>query len=174
MGILESATIEGEFLEAMLPVKAFATLTTRHQAAVGMLYHQFALWIRAIQKHHRVTVGWVLSIESFPKRHIHAALVASIPIECDHAAALWQGIAAAGYSEAAKVKPYRIGRCGLGYVLKQLGAHGNEIRYSDNIAAFSARSAKSRFPTTPTQRRQQRRIRAQLSVSAQLPYSLSS
>lgn len=159
--IPDSAKTECEFLESILPVKSFVHLTTRHRMSSDHLKSIFRLWIRGIQKHHRVTVGWVRSIEHFPKWHIHAALIAPVPIDCDYAAALWETLAAPGYSDAAKVKAYRMGRCGMGYVLKQLNCPANMIDYSDNITAFAAEAGNSQFPTTPAQARQQRRIREQ-------------
>lgn len=160
--IPESAKTECEFLESILPVKSFAHLTTLHKISSDHLKSILRAWILGIQKHHGVTMGWVRSIESLPQKHIHAALIAPVPIDCDYAAALWQALASPGYSEAAKVEPYLVGRCGLGYVLKQLCSPSGDIEYSDNITAFSSRPLKSRFPTTPRQRRNQRRIQRQI------------
>jgi hypothetical protein len=122
----------------------------------------FRLWINGIQKHHGVTVGWVRSIEHFPKWHIHAALIAPISIDCNHAAALWETLAALGYSDAAIVKPYQRGLCGLGYILKQLDSPAESIQYSENIAAFAPSSGRSLFRTSSAQRRQIRRIKAEV------------
>lgn len=122
----------------------------------------FRAWIVGIQKRHNVTVGWVRSIEHIPKLHIHAALVAPVPIDCDYAAALWQAMVAPGYSEAAQIKPYRQERCGTGYILKQLDRPASAIQFSENIAAFADGVEQSRFATSPAQRRQQRRIQEQL------------
>jgi len=160
--IPESAQRECEFLESILPVKSFVHLTTRHGMTSDHLKSLFRAWIHGIQQHHRVTVGWVRSIEHFPKLHIHAALIAPIPIDCNYAAELWESLAAPAYSDAAIVEPYRKGRCGLAYVLKQLNCSANMIDYSDNIAGFAPGAVNSRFPTTPAQARQQRRIREQL------------
>jgi hypothetical protein len=160
--IPESAKTECEFLESVLPVKSFVHLTTRHRMTSDHLKSIFRAWILEIQKHHRVTVEWVRSIEHFPKLHIHAALVAPVPIDCNYAAATWQSMAAPGYPDAAIVEPYRKGRCGMGYVLKQLECPANTIQFSENILAFADGIGKSRFPTTPANRRQQRRIKAQL------------
>lgn len=160
--IPESAKTECEFLESILPVKSFVHLTTRHGMTSDHLKSVFRSWIQGIQKHHGVTIGWVRSIEHFPKLHIHAALIAPIPIDCNHAAALWQTLAAPGFSDAAIVEPYRKGQCGLGYVLKQLNCPASTIQYSDNISAFAEGIGESRFATTPAQRRQRRRIREQL------------
>ncbi len=160
--IPESAQTEGEFLESILPLQSFVHLTTRHSMSSDHLKSIFRAWILGIQKHHGVTVGWVRSIENFPMRHIHAALVATVPIDCNYAAAFWQTLAAPGYSDAAVVKPYRKGQCGMGYVLKQLNCPANMIQFSENIPAFAEGSGCSRFSTTPAQRRQHRRIRKKL------------
>ena len=159
--IPDSAKTECEFLESIFSVKSFVHLTTRHRMTSDHLKSVFRLWIHGIQKHHRVTVGWVRSIEHFPKWHIHAALIAPVAIDCDYAAASWETLAAPGYSDAAIVEPYRKGRCGMGYVLKQLNYPASMIEYSENITAFADGARNSRFPTTPAQARQQRRIREQ-------------
>ncbi len=160
--IPETAQAEGEFLESTLPVKSFVHLTTCHKISSEHLKSTFRSWILGIQKHHQMTVGWVRSIENFPKLHIHVALIAVHPIDSEYAASLWEKLASPGYTEAAKVEPYLVGRCGLGYVLKQLCSPSGEIEYSDNITAFSSRPVISRFPTTPRQRRQQRRVQGQI------------
>lgn len=160
--IPELAKLEGDFLESLLPVRCFATLTIRRRISVDDLTSIFRQWILDIQQQHRVTVGWVQSIESFPKRHIHAALVAPIALDCDYAAQRWQQMAAPNYREAAKIEPYQNGLCGLGYVLKHLQCPANPIEFSDNISAFAHGAGTSLFPTTPSQRRQSRRIKAQL------------
>jgi hypothetical protein len=112
-GISRTAQTEGEFLESVLPVKSFAHLTTLHRMSTDHLKSVFRLWIQGIQKHHSVTVGWVRSMESFPKLHIHVALIAAKLIDSEYAASLWEALASPGYPEAARVEPYLVGRCGL-------------------------------------------------------------
>lgn len=155
------ARLEGNFLESKLPVRAFVTLTTRNRVAQYRLDESFSAWIRGLQAHNRMTLGWVGSIEHDPQRHIHAALIAAAPLDCAHAAALWQTMVAPRYSEAAVVKAYRNGLCGVGYVLKQLGNSKEEPQFSDHIQAFAPGSGKSLFRSTSAQRRQTRRIKAQ-------------
>ena len=168
--IPESAQRECEFLESILPVKSFVHLTTRHRMTSDHLKSFFHAWIHGIQQHHRVTVGWVRSIEHFPKLHIHAALIAPIPIDCNYAAELWETLAAPAYSDAAIVEPYRKGQCGLGYVLKQLNCpadssssaitYRHSLRESENLDSLrlqhrdgkeggSGNSLNKRFINTP-------------------------
>jgi hypothetical protein len=123
----------------------------------------FIGWAGGIQERHRATLGWVRSIETRPKPHIHAALIAAVPLDCEYAAALWRWMVAPHYLEAALVEPYWRGLCGLGYVLKQLPDAGEGVQFSPNLPAFASNSGKSLFRTNSAQRRQQRRIQAQLS-----------
>ena len=152
----------GNFLESKLPARAFATLTTPRRIPFHKIDESFSAWIRGIQAHNRLTLGWVKSIENDPQRHIHAALIAVSPLDCTHAAALWRSMVAPRYSEAAKVEPYRRGLCGLGYVLKRLDGRMEEIQFSENIRAFAPGSGKSCFRTSSAQRRQVRRIKAEI------------
>ena len=156
------AKIEGEFLEEILPVRGFATLTTPRRVTKSELDSLYARWIVGLQAHHRVTLGWIRSIELNPSPHIHVVLVAAVPMDCAYAVILWSQIAAPRYLEAARVEPYKRGLCGLGYVLKQLGNATSEPQFSDNIQAFASGSGESHFRTSSAQKRQIRRIKVQL------------
>lgn len=162
------ARLEGDFLEFKLPVRAFATLTTPNRTSRHRLDQLFKKeWIPGIQAHNRATLGWIMSSENTPSWwHIHAALIAAVPLDYAHAALLWQTMVAPRYSEAARVYPYRDGLCGLGYVLKSINGRSEEIQMSDNITAFAQGSGKSYFRTTSAQRRQARRINAQILQAA--------
>jgi hypothetical protein len=164
--------LEGAFLERNLPARAFATLTTLHRVAQYRLDEMFLAWLRGVQAHDRITLGWIRSIESCPQPHIHAALIAAAPLDCTHAALLWRAMVTPRYSEAAIVEPYREGLCGLGYVLKQLNNHMEEIQFSDNIQAFAPGCGKSLFRTNSEQRRQVFRIKAAM-VQAVMPNDAS-
>jgi len=115
-----------------------------------------------VQKHNRLTVGFVKAVELFPDLHIHAALIAPNSLDCDHAEAFWQSMAAPGYSDAARVEPYRVGGGGLLYTLKTLDGHREDIQFSHNLAAFAPDFGGSMFPTDARQRRNHRRIQEQL------------
>jgi hypothetical protein len=160
------ARLEGAFLESMLPVRAFAQLTAQHRMAQLRLEGLFSGWIQGVQAHNRVTLGWLMSIEMAPQPHLHAALIAAVPLDCFHAASFWQAMVASRNSGSAQVAPYRPGLCGIGYVLKHLGSSTEQIRLSDNITAFADTGGKSQLPTNPVRRRQQRRIRAQIEKAA--------
>lgn len=121
----------------------------------------FSAWIQGVQAHNRVTLGWIKSIENDSQPHIHAALIAAARVDCTHAAMLWRAMVAPRYSEAAIVKPFRRGLCGLGYVLKRLGNTAEDIQFSENITSFAAGNGKSLFRTSSAERRQRRRIKAQ-------------
>ncbi len=162
------AKLESRFLESILPVRAFVTLTTRRRMALHRLDNAFCVWIRSLQAHNGVTLGWIRSTEETPQRHIHAALIAASPLDCAHAAVLWRMMVSPRYAEAAVVEPYKDGLYGLGYVLKQLGSSNEEIQFSDNIAAFAQHGGKSLFPTNAAQRRQRRRIGTQLTQASRL------
>jgi len=157
-----TAKMEGNFLESKLPAQAFATLETFHQAAQCNLDESFSAWIQGLQAQNGITLGWIKSIEIEPQPHIHAALIAAAPLDCVHAAILWRVMVASRHSKAAEVYPYRRGLCGLGYVLKRLGSDAEDIQFSDNIASFAAGIGESLFRTSSAERRQRRRIKAQL------------
>ena len=156
------AKLEGKFIESNLPLQAFAHLTIPWRGNQEKLFGQFRGWIQALQRYHRITIGWVITLEHKPSPHIHAALIASAPLDCTHAALLWRAIAAPRYSEAARVEAYRDGCCGLGYVLKQLDTNAEDIRFSDNLTAFASTAGQSAFEASPSHLRQQRRIQKQL------------
>jgi hypothetical protein len=156
------AKLESCFLESLLPFQAIAHLTTLRPMSRERLDDAFSQWVQALRRHHRITLGWVRAIEDSPQRHIHAALIAAIPLDCAHAAAFWRGIVSPRYIEAAIVELYRDGLCGIGYVLKRLHNPAEQIQFSDNIAAFAQPGGKSHFRTNSAQRRQRRRIGEQL------------
>lgn len=162
---------EGDFLESKLPVRAFATLTTPRRLSRDMLDGSFSAWVQGVQAHGGTTLGWIRSTENTPQMHIHAALIAAAPLDCLFAARLWRDMVAPRYSNAAKVELYRLGFCGLAYVLKQLGCAADDIEFSDNIAFFAAGSGKSLFRTRSAQRRQCRRIKEQFEQYADLSLS---
>ena len=101
------AKAEGNFLEWNLPARAFATLTTLHRVAQYRLDEMFSAWILGVQAQHRMTLGWVRTIEIHPQPHIHAALIAVAPLDCTHAALLWRTMVAPRYPAAAIVEPYK-------------------------------------------------------------------
>lgn len=161
------ARLEGNCIEFALPVQVFAHLTAPWRISEMRMLGLFLAWIRSLQAYHRVTLGWVCSIERHPSPHIHTAIIAATPLDCAHAATLWRGMVAPRYSDAAKVKPYRRGICGLAYILKELNTAAEEIQFSDNIAAFVDTGKESLFQTSGPQLRQQRRIREQLRRASQ-------
>lgn len=153
---------EGAFLEYVLPIRAFATLTTLRQFSEARICGAFSEWISGLQRHSRLTLGWVRAIETRPRRHIHAALVAAEELDCDHAAISWRKLAAPRYADAAKVEPFRYGLYGLGYILKLMPQTDAGIQFSPNLSAFAHDGRESIFPTTPAERRHRRRIKAQM------------
>jgi hypothetical protein len=163
------AKMEGNFLEWNFPARAFATLTTRGRVTQYRLEEWFLAWIHGVQAQHRLTLGWVRSIETYPQPHIHAALIAAAPLDCTHAALLWQAMVAPRYSDAARVEPYVNGLCGLPYVVKRLGSLTEEPQFSDNLLAFAPGSGKSMFRTNSAQRRQVCRIKAAMMQAATVP-----
>jgi hypothetical protein len=152
---------ESTFLETVLPIRVFAHLTALQPMSRNGLDYWFKRWIAALQAHHRMTIGWVMSVEAAPKPHIHAALIAANPLDCSHAAHLWRKMVSPRYPDAAIVEPYHPNILGIGYVLKQNGVPTAEVQFSDNIAYFARASGNSLFPTSSAERRQRRRIRNQ-------------
>lgn len=160
--ISELAKAEGGFLESALPVIAFVTLTTLMQFSQAKWDNSFALWIRDLQAHNQRTLGWIKAQENTPQRHAHVALVGAGPLDCHHAEKLWQAIAAPRYADAAVVKPYKLGRGGLGYILKELGIAQEDAQFSPNLSAFAPHSSSQFYGRNPAERRQQARIKEQL------------
>jgi hypothetical protein len=160
--IPQLAKLESCFLESILPFQAIAHLTTLRRLRREDLEYTFSRWIRALTAHHRMTLGWVKSIENTPQRHIHVVLIAPRSLDCSFATLTWQAIASPRYSEAAIVHPYRSGIFGIGYVLKRFDSPSADVQFSDNIAHFAAHAGKSLFRTNSAQRRQWRRIKKQL------------
>ena len=157
--------LEGIFLESVLPVRAFATLTTAHLHSEWRICSAYSGWIRGVQSFEHLTLGWIRGIELHPQRHIHAALVAARELDCEYAERLWQRMVAPRYDGAALVEPYRRGLCGLGYILKQLPEVDDGIQLSSNLPAFAQSGGKTMFRDTPAQRRQYRRIQEQIQAN---------
>ena len=156
------ALCEGGFLETILPIRVFATLTAPRQLSQERLFYSFRVWVLQIQCHEKLTLGWVRSIETRPQRHIHGALVAAAPLDCDFAERVWRRIVAPKYADAARVEPYLKGCCGLGYILKTLDTPYEGAEFSPNLSAFALNNPATHFRTNLAQRRQRRRIDAQL------------
>jgi hypothetical protein len=160
------AKMEGNFFEWNLPAKAFATLTTLHRVTPYRLDELFLAWIQGVQAQHRMTLGWIKTIEIGPQPHIHAALIAAAPLDCDDAALRWRAMVAPRFTKAAQVEPYVNNLCGLPYIVKRLGSSSEEPQLSDNILAFARGNGKSLFRTNSAQRRQVSRIKAAMQQAA--------
>ncbi len=154
--------MEGQFLERILPLQAFVTLTVPHRVSELKLNGMFSEWVQAVQSDNRLTLGWVKSLELAPSPHIHAALIAVAPLNCVNAESLWRTKIRTRRSDAAKVELYIKGLNGLGYILKRLDSPREQIEDSRNILAFAPGCGDSLFRTNSAQRRQVRRIRAEL------------
>jgi len=160
------AKLEGNFLEATLPLRAFATLTTVMQWSQNRFDDCFQRWVMSIQAYNRVTIGWIKAEEHYPQRHLHVALIAGAPLDCSRAEGLWQSIAAPRYKQAGQVRPYLDGACGLGYILKELDSPRENIQFSSNISAFYPQSTSRFFGRNAAERRQLCRIGKQRISSA--------
>jgi len=157
---------ESKFLETVLPIRAIAHLTALQPMSRNGLDYWFKRWIAALQAHHLTTIGWVRSMEASPKLHVHTALVAANPLDCEYAARLWRAMVSPRYPDAAIVEPYHPNILGIGYVLKQNGVPTAEVQFSDNIAYFAPTMRKSLFRSNSAERRQRRRIRNQMDRGA--------
>lgn len=165
--IPEVAKEMGDFLENVLPVRAFASLTTRTQISQSEFDYLVNQWVRGMQEHNRLTIAWIKSYEYGVRRHAHVALIAAAPLDCVFAEILWRKLAAPRYRRAAVVKPYSKGACGAGYVIKCLDTPVEEVAFSENLNAFAMGNRKSLFRSTSRQRRQRRRIDAQMKQYSQ-------
>lgn len=167
--VAEVPRLEGEFLENVHTAQAFVTLTRTSHASRLKLHDDFQRWTRGLQKHNRLTVGWIKAVEPSPRRHIHIILFAGKAIDCAHAEDLWRAIVAPRYLEAARVDPYAYGIGGAAYVLKSLDRDYEDVQFSPNLIAFYPDSEHLAFGSNRSERRQIRRIRAQSSVAASAP-----
>ena len=155
------ALCEGKFLETKLPLRAFATLTLPYHVSPMTLDDRFSRWVRSVQSHNRLTLGWIRAYEQDPERHIHAVLLAAAPLDCHHAALIWREQIARRYSPAAKVEPYKCGIGGLAYVLKSLARDYEHVQFSRNLSGFVQGGASRFFGSNSAERRQLRRIQRQ-------------
>ena len=152
---------EAVFLEERLPLQVFATLTLPHYASRIALDTYFTNWTDCIQRRNRLTVGWIRAYENDPQPHIHAVLLASAPLDCDHAGLIWRELFARRYPLAAIVEPYRFGIGGLGYVMKSLDRPSEQVQFSHNLSAFVPDSALRFFGRNSAERRHIRRVMRQ-------------
>ncbi len=86
----QHAILLARFLETELPIQAIATLTSPVPRSLQVFDTVFKELIAEIQRHSRITVGWIRADELSPQRHIHVALVACRPPDCLHARQVWQ------------------------------------------------------------------------------------
>ena len=126
-----------------------------------MLDDRFSRWVRSVQSHNRLTLGWIRAYEPEPERHIHAVLLAAASLDCFHAELIWREQMAQRYPTAATVEPYQCGMGGLAYVLKSLDRPTEDVQFSRNLSAFVPGSAARFFGLNSAERRQLRRIRRQ-------------
>jgi hypothetical protein len=131
-----------------------------------MLDDRFSRWVRSVQSHNRLTLGWIRAYEQEPERHIHAVLLAAGSLDCVHAALIWREQVARRYPLAANVEPYRYGIGGLAYVLKSLDRLTEDVQFSSNLSAFGSGSKAKSSGLTSAERRQRRRIRLQQSAAS--------
>jgi hypothetical protein len=150
-----------EYLESILPLQVFATLTVPSQISVIRFDGMFNQWIMGLQAHNRLTLGFIKAYERQPRLHAHAALVAAHRLDCGHAELLWQGVIGRRSSSAADVKPYAYGIDGLAYVMKSLDTMPEDLQFSSNLSAFCLETTSLFFGRNCSERRQVRRIRLQ-------------
>jgi hypothetical protein len=150
------------FLESRLPIRAIAHLTSPTPRTAQRLDVAFRDWILEVQKGAGFTVGWVRADEFAPQRHIHAALIAARPIDCHLAARVWQSKVGTGYQDAAIVEPYKNDSGGLAYIFKKLDTDGEDVQFSENLAAFGRLNAPRGSGMNSRQWRQCRRIQNQM------------
>lgn len=157
----QAAMLEGRFLEERVPFQAFATLTFARKVSSLLLNGVLTRWITEVQKHNRLTLGWLVAVEPQPCRHVHILLAAGGALDCLHAEGLWRKLVAPRYLDAARVEPYVKGIGGAAYVLKTLDRDYEDVRLSDNLPAFYPGVSTTFYGETPPQRRQIRRIQNQ-------------
>lgn len=157
----------GRFLEERIAFQAFVTLTFVRSVSIRQIDGVLAAWISELQKHNRATVGWIRAIEPKPRRHVHLLLVTGGALDRAHAERTWKDFAGGNFREAARIEEYVKGIGGGAYVLKMLDHNYEDVRFSDNLSAFYGEAGTSFFGSTRGQRRQMRRIQAQMSRTSQ-------
>lgn len=159
--IPEGAQSLGTFFESTLPLRATATLTLPHRVPLAKLEYSLGRWLGIVQAHERLTLGWIRSIEHQPQPHAHVVLVAMGQIDCAFAATAWRELTASRYGDAARVEPYEYGLGGLAYIMKAIPRPSEDVRFSDNITAFSPDSGHRFYGINAKERRHLRRVALQ-------------
>lgn len=118
-------------------------------------------WMELVQEHNAVTLGWIRALEPSPQLHAHVAILAARSIDNRHASLQWMQVTGARSKTAAVVEPYRFGICGLGYIMKSLDSHYEDVAYSSNLLAFVPDAERRHFGRNAAERRQIRRIERQ-------------
>lgn len=156
--ISNPALLEGRFLEQQLPFKLFATLTVLRAHSAEMLKSRYLAWVRALRAEFQIPIGWVMAIEPYPRRHIHAGLVAHAALQDSTAERLWNQTTGMLHRDAAKVTAYRPGLDGMSYIMKLLDTQAEDVQFSDNLADFHIRSGPPALGKSSKDRRRSRRI----------------
>jgi hypothetical protein len=163
--IPKQALLEGAFLEKRLPVRAFCTFTKPTRATQIWMLQALEAWLLAFQARVGMTLAAIWSVERKPGTHLHVAIIGPSSIsqqDCVLGEVLWRRIAKTQKDDAAQVRVYRDGNCGLAYVLKELGSATEEIGMSDHIAAYYPESPQRFYGRTSSERRKISRIRKQM------------
>ena len=155
------ALLEAAFIESRIPLRAFAVLTMEHGASALKFSELHYRWVRALQEHHRVTIGWARAFELRPARHLHTVLSAVQPLDCDYAKLLWKHVAGQRHPDAALVRPYKVRIDGLAYTIKSLCDANADIRYSKDFTGFDPNADRRFYGSMPGEARHIRRIAKQ-------------
>ncbi len=166
---LNKAELLGDLLEERLPARAFCTLTKPSGASRNQMEQALDQWLLQVQTLIGFNLGAIWSVERTPSHHVHAALVCASPFsiqDCVHAEAFWRSIVKAKNKDAAQVRLYLNGRCGMSYIIKELGSAIEDIQMSDHIAAYYPHSPFNHYGKNSAERRKILRIREEMEREA--------
>jgi hypothetical protein len=142
----------GAFLEA-LPIKLFATITAPRSCSREAWDGNTKDWLNQVERAHRCPIGYIKSLERYPARHLHIALVAALPLSASICEDLWRSILRTNSRSAARIEPFRPGAGGMAYLLKGLGSNHEEVELSPNIDYFDPHGWRPGDATTSRERR---------------------
>lgn len=146
----------GTFLER-LPVRLLCHLTSPCGRCREAWELAFDDWLDQVERVHHCPIAYIRSLEPKPARHLHIALVATLPLSAHICEELWRGVLGTKSKSAAMVQPFQPGAGGMAYILKTLGSDHEKVEFSPNIDYFDPLGWRPRRSTTSRERRSARR-----------------
>jgi len=103
----------GAFLES-LPIRLLGTMTSPRSRSREAWDDATREWLNQVERVHRCPIGYIKSLERYPARHLHIALVAAAPLSASVCEDLWRAILRTRSKSAALIELYQPGIGGMG------------------------------------------------------------